>query len=836
MAHHHHRNPYHNGSKRKTGFWSWYWAQYRGRWYQRIITPIASFFILFFLFMAAVDVNFLWLFGKSPSLSMLENPEYSEASLIYSSDNVLIGKYFTENRSAVRYEDISPYVVQALISTEDERFYQHNGVDYQGILGAIKDIASGHPRGASTITQQLAKNMFKMRQQNTDGLLCKVPGLKTLIMKAKEWNTAYKIENIYTKKEILTLYLNTVDFGSNAYGIKTAAKTYFNVKPKDLTIEQAATLIGLLKATTMYNPMINPDNSRQRRDIVIDNMYRHHMISQTEAEEAKAKPIDLHLSIENAFDGQAQYFREAVKDYLREWCAYNEVNLYTDGLKIYTTIDTRMQRYAEQAVMKQMNHLQGLFDNHWKGDSPWRDKKGRVIKNFIETVAKQSTYYKELQARYIDTPDSIDYYMNLPHKVKLFSYTGTNRTVERTMSAMDSIRYMVRFLHCGFVAMEPQSSHVKAWVGDVDFGTWKYDKVRALRQPGSTFKLFVYGSAFEFLGLVPMDRRIDTAKPIKYKDSNNHTNTWRVRNSGGHSSEQQVTLRTAFAKSINTVAARLGLEVGVSNLITLAHRMGIRTQLEGTPAIALGACDVSLIDMVNAYSCVVNEGMRRPPILVTRIEDREGNVVYDCNDNVDPAEKAISYRTAYFLQQLLLAGTHDPGGTSRRIWDFVDSTRCEVGGKTGTTSNYSDAWFIGCTPNLVGGAWIGGEYRSIHFRNGALGQGARTSLPVFGYFMQKVLADKDLTQYRAKFKKPRNFIAPSSYSNYSPPTNEDLGNYYDDRPTPRHHEEESTPQYAPDTSSRRRRQPPQDISNGIEVSNAQEQQPEETQLEEDFFE
>lgn len=836
MAHHHHRHHYHNASKRKTGFWSWYWAQYRGKWYQRIITPIASFFILFFLFMAAVDVNFLWLFGKSPSLSMLENPAYSEASLIYSSDNVLIGKYFTENRSAVRYEDISPYVVQALISTEDERFYQHNGVDYQGILGAIKDIASGHPRGASTITQQLAKNMFKMRQQNTDGLLCKVPGLRTLIMKAKEWNTAYKIENIYTKKEILTLYLNTVDFGSNAYGIKTAAKTYFNVKPKDLTIEQAATLIGLLKATTMYNPMINPDNSRQRRDIVIDNMYRHHMISQTEAEEAKAKPIDLHLSIENAFDGQAQYFREAVKDYLREWCAYNEVNLYTDGLKIYTTIDTRMQRYAEQAVMKQMNHLQNLFDNHWKGDSPWRDKRGRVIKNFIQTVAKQSTYYKELQARYIDTPDSIDYYMNLPHKVKLFSYTGTNRTVERTMSAMDSIRYMVKFLHCGFVAMEPQSSYVKAWVGDVDFGTWKYDKVRALRQPGSTFKLFVYGSAFEFLGVVPMDRRLDTASPIKYKDSNNHLNTWRVRNSGGFSSEQYVTIRQAFAKSINTVAARLGLEVGVSNLITLAHRMGIRTQLESTPAIALGACDVSLIDMVDAYSCVVNDGMRRPPILVTRIEDREGNVVYDCNDNVDPAEKAISYRTAYFLQQLLLAGTHDPGGTSRRIWDFVDSTRCEVGGKTGTTSNYSDAWFIGCTPNLVGGAWIGGEYRSIHFRNGALGQGARTSLPVFGYFMQKVLADNSLTQYRAKFKKPRNFIAPSSYSNYSPPTNEDLGNYYDDQPAPRQREDNAPPLYAPDTMSRRRRQPQQDISNGIEVSNAQEQQPEETQLDEDFFE
>lgn len=823
----------HNRQKRKTGFWSWYWAQYRGKWYQRIITPIASFFILFFLFMGAVDVNFLWLFGKSPSLSMLENPMYSEASVIYSSDNVVIGKYFTENRSAVRFEDISPYVVQALISTEDERFYQHNGVDYQGILGALKDIIQGSPRGASTITQQLAKNMFKMRQQYTNGLLCKVPGLKMLIMKAKEWNTAYKIENLYTKKEILTLYLNTVDFGSNAYGIKTAAKTFFNTTPKELTIEQAATLIGLLKATTLYNPMINPDNSKQRRDVVIDNMYRHNMISKSEAEEAKAKPIELHYNIETPFDGQAQYFREAVKDYLREWCAYSDINLYTDGLKIYTTVDTRMQRYAEQAVMKQMNQLQGRFEEHWRGQQPWRDKRGRVIKNFVENIAKSTNYYKELQAKYMDTPDSVDYYMNLPHKVKLFAYTGSDRKVEKTMSSMDSIRYMLRYLHCGFVAMEPQTGYVKAWVGDVDFNTWKYDKVKATRQPGSTFKLFVYAAAFENLGLVPMDRRLDTSTAIKYKDSNNHTNTWRVKNSGGASSEQKMTLRQAFAKSVNTIAARLGLEVGISNIIALAHRMGIKTELESTPAISLGACDVSLLDMVSAYACVINEGMSRQPVLVTRIEDRDGNVIYDCNNNVDPPEKVLSYRSAYFMQQLLRAGTHDPGGTSRRIWDFVDSTKCDVGGKTGTTSNYSDAWFMGCTPKLVAGAWVGGEYRSIHFRNGALGQGARTALPVFGYFMNKVLADNNLRQYRAKFSPPRNFIAPSTYSHYTPEEEEDDGNYYDDNFSRRHSNEPPEPMPKPDTVRNYRQE---DISNGIDVSNAEEQQPVETQIDDDFFE
>ena len=813
--------------KQKKGFWAWYWAQYRGKWYQRIVTPIATLCVLLFLFLGAVDINFLWLFGKSPSPQDLVNPKYSEASLIYSSDNVLIGKYFTENRSAVRYEDISPYVVMALISTEDERFYQHKGVDYQGIAGAIKDIIQGNPRGASTITQQLAKNMFKMRSNLTNGLLCKVPGLSMAIMKAKEWNTAYKLENLYTKKEILTLYLNTVDFGSNAFGIKTAAKTFFNTTPKDLTIEQAATLIGLLKATTYYNPMVNPENSRQRRNVVINNMQAHNMISADEAENAKQQPIILNYNIETPYDGQAQYFKEAVKDFLKDWCEYNDKNLYTDGLRIYTTVDTRMQRYAEQAVLKQMNQLQTRFDEHWRGQQPWRNKNGQVIKDFVENIAKTTTTYKELQARFIDTPDSVDYYMNKPHKVKLFSYTGTNRSVEKIMSSMDSIRYMLRFLHCGFVAMEPHTNYVRAWVGDIDFNTWQYDKVTAPRQPGSTFKLFVYATAFEFLGLVPMDKRLDTAAPIKYRDANGWTNTWKVKNSGGYSSEQYITLRQAFAKSVNTVAARLGVETGISNIISLAKRMGIRTQLENTPAISLGACDVRLLDMVGAYCCAVNDGMYRRPILVTKILDREGNVIYDCSHHVDRAEQVMSYRTSFYLRQLLMAGTHDPGGTSRAVWSYVDSTMCDIGGKTGTTSNYSDAWFIGCTPNLVAGAWVGGEYRSIHFRNGALGQGARTSLPIFGYFMSKVLSDNNFKKYRAKFQPPRNFIPPTSYSNYTPEEDTNSGDYYDPvaNTTNGTSSQADTSHYKPQT----------DISQGIDVSNAEEQQPTETQIEEDFF-
>ena len=647
-------------------------------------------------------------------------------------------------------------------------------------------------------------------------------------MKAKEWNTAFKLENLYTKKEILTLYLNTVDFGSNAFGIKTAAKTFFNCTPKELTIEQSATLIGLLKATNTYNPMVNPENSLKRRNVVITNMMNHGMISQSEAQEAMEKPIMLNYNRETVYDGQAQYFKEAVREYLREWCAYNDHNLYTDGLKIFTTIDTRMQRYAEQAVMKQMNQLQNRFNEHWGGKEPWRNKNGKVIPHFVDNIAKQSTYYKELQARFIDTPDSVDYYMNKPHKVKLFSYTASDRTIERNMSAMDSIRYMLRFLHCGFVAMEPQTSHVKAWVGDVDFNTWKYDKVTTPRQPGSTFKLFVYAAAFQNLGLVPMARRKDTAAPIRYRDANGHMNTWNVKNSGGRSSEQEITLREAFARSVNTVAARLGVEVGISNVVTIAKRMGIRSKLEDTPAISLGAGEVTLIDMVNAYSCVVNEGKRRRPILVTKVFDRDGNLIYDCDTNEDREEQVIQPRTAFFMLQLLQAGTHDPGGTSRSIWSFIPSNMCDVGGKTGTTSNYSDAWFIGCTPKLVGGAWVGGEYRSIHFQNGALGQGARTALPIFGYFMGKVLADNNLRKYRATFKDPGFSIPPSSYTIYEPDEEQD------GQPVVR----PSQPANLPDeetSASGSKRKPQNDISQGIPVPDAEERQPETPQMDEEFF-
>ena len=743
--------------------WFWYKAQYRGRWYQRIVTPIATFIVLFFLYLRAVDVDFLGLFGKSPDMEIIENPINDEASLIYSADSVLIGKFFNENRSPVQFEEISPYMIDALISTEDERFYLHHGIDYGGLFAAFKDMLKGNARGASTITQQLVKNLFKMRSQYSTGVLGRVPVLKILIMKSKEWITAIKIENLYSKKDILTLYLNTVDFGSNAFGIKTAAKTYFNTTPDQLNPQQCATLVGLLKATTTYNPKVNPKNSLARRNVVLNNMRKYGSLTKQECDSISQLPMDLSYSVENTYDGQAQYFREKLKDYLADWCKENNINLYADGLKIYTTVDTRLQKYAEEAVLKQMRVLQQRFDQHWRGRTPWRDEYGREIPNFIENIAKNSSYYKILEKKYPNQPDSIDFYMNQPHTVKLFTYDTPDRTMECEISTMDSIRYMVRQMHCGFVAMEPQTSFVRAWVGDIDFNAWKYDKVTAMRQPGSTFKLFVYAAAMEVLGLTPTDRRQDSYISIPVTDSKGKSGYWTPHNANGYCTNAFVTLRAAFARSINTIAVKLGQEAGIPYVINMAKRMGIKSKLENLPSLALGASDVTLLELIDAYCCVMNDGMQRDPILVTQIVDREGNIIYNCQNEVPLPKRAMNYRTAFYMQRLLWAGMHEPGGTTRALWEYIHCYDTEFGGKTGTSSNHSDAWFVGCSPYLVGGAWFGGEYRSIHFRTGALGQGSRTALPIFGYFMDKVMHDSNFKHYHGKFPEMKEEILAETY-------------------------------------------------------------------------
>lgn len=739
--------------KKVRTFFTWYRNLYRGRkWYTKTLIGIASCIVAFFLYLGAVDINFLWLFGKSPGFSAIKEAVTSEASEIYSDDGVLIGKYFNENRTPVEYEDVNPAFWKALIDTEDERFYKHHGIDYTGLVGAVKDAVLHHDaRGASTITQQLAKNMFRMRTNYSTGLLGKLPGVRMLIVKSKEWIIATKLEMTHSKKEILTMYANTVDFGSNAFGIKTAAKTYFNCSPKELTAEQAAVLVGMLKATTYYNPIANPKNSLRRRNIVLSNMVRHGDLTHAEYDSISQIDIELKYSVESNYDGTALYFREAVADELRKWCNDNDYDLYTSGLKIYTTIDSRMQKYAEEAAIKQMKQVQRNFNNHWGNQEPWQDERHNVIPGFIEGIAKRQPVYKYLLARFPNNPDSIEYYLNRPHKVKLFDYE--QGTIEREMSTMDSIRYMVHFMHCSFVAMEPQTGAVKAWVGDIDFKSWKYDKVTAMRQPGSTFKLFVYTEAMN-QGLTPCDKRRDEYFSMKVFDkAQNKEVTWAPTNANGYFTGDSIPLKAAFARSINSVAVRLGQEMGITRIAETAHKMGIESPLDETPALALGSSDINLLELANAYSTVANDGKYVKRVLVTRIVDRNGKEVYKAPLN---EEQVIPYKSAFLMQQMLMGGTREPGGTSMSLNGYVGNFRdTDWGGKTGTSNNHSDAWFMGVSPKLVVGAWVGGEYRCIHFRTGALGQGSRTALPICGYFLQSVLGDPAFAKYRTKFGKPK---------------------------------------------------------------------------------
>ncbi len=747
-------------------FWPWYKNLYRGKaWYTKTLVGLASCLIAFILYLGAVDINFLWLFGKSPGyFSGIMNPQTSEASEIYSADGKLIGKYFNENRTPVKYEEVNPAFFKALVDTEDERFYKHMGIDPIGLFAAAKDAILHHNgRGASTITQQLAKNMFRVRTQYSTGLLGKIPVLRILIMKSKEWIIAVKLETVFSKKEIITMYANTVDFGSNSYGIKTAAKTYFNTTPKDMTIEQAAVLVGMLKATTYYNPRTNPENSLARRNTVLNNMVRHGDLTRAEYNELSQEPIKLDFKVEENYDGQAKYFREAVADYLKSWCQEEGYDLYSSGLKIYTTIDTRMQKYAEEAARKQMKQVQQNFNNHWNirrsqagsgkwlSEEPWQDENHKAIPNFIQGIAERQPFYKDLVARFPNNPDSVTYYYKKwVHPVKVFDYD--KGTVTKMMTSEDSIKYMTTFMHCAFLAMEPQTGAVKAWVGDIDFDAWKYDKVTAERQPGSTFKLFVYTEAMN-QGLTPCDKRRDEYISMDVYDQKKHEMVkWTPSNANGSFSGDSIPLKSAFAKSINSVAVRLGQEMGIKRIIETAQKMGIKSPLDDQPSLALGSSDVNLLEMATAYSTIADNGKRHDPVLVTKIVDRDGKEVYT---GPDTDEQVIPYKSAFLMQQLLQGGMREPGGTSQSLWGYVGNYKdTEFGGKTGTTNNHSDAWFMGVSPNLVVGAWVGGEYRCIHFRTGALGQGSRTALPICGYFLQALFKDPAFQKYHGKFKKP----------------------------------------------------------------------------------
>lgn len=745
---------------------------------------VASFLGFVAIYVFCVIFNVFWLFGKSPSIDDILNPKTAAASEIYSADGVVLGKFFSENRSPVPYDSISPVFFQALVSTEDERFYRHHGIDFQGLFSAAKDAVQGRSRGASTISQQLVKNMFRIRTHYSTGLLGKIPGVSILIKKSKEMIIATELEMICSKQQILEMYANTVDFGSNAFGIKTAAKTYFDTTPSELKPEEAAVLVGLLKATSAYNPRINPKNSLRRRNTVLNNMYNQRSllrerfgkapIATKEAlDSLQALPVNLKFNVENAYDGKALYFRDAVREFIKEHCP--ELDIYSDGLKIHTTLDSRMQQYAELAVHDQMKQVQQNFDRHWRGiGDPWRDEKGNLIPGFIEDIARKTSAYKALVARFPNDSDSVAVHLNQPHPVKVFTYDGPRTEM---MSTLDSIRYMVKFLHTGFVAMEPQTGHVKAYVGDIDFKSWKYDKVQAMRQPGSTFKLFVYAAAME-KGITPSDTRKDSYIRMEVYDAKKkETTIWQPHNANGTFTNTFLPLRSAFAASVNTIAVNLGQEVGIGNVVSIAHDMGIKSPLHATPSLPLGSSDVNLFELVNAYATVANQGVHVEPVLVVKIEDAEGNVLYEAK----PAEtRALSEKSAFYMQQLLQAGVTDAGGTSQtfRAYRYMGpfSRTMDFGGKTGTSNNHSDAWFVGVTPGLVGGAWVGGEYRSIHFRTGRLGQGSRTALPIVADFMRKVADDPDFSEkYVRKYPPAPEGIDPATYQRmyYAPPVESD---------------------------------------------------------------
>ncbi len=702
------------------------------RWFLFFIT-------LIFMYIIAVEINFCCLFGYSPSIKELKFPKQNLASEVYAADGTLLGRFFIENRSPVEYTDLSPLLIKTLIATEDTRFYQHFGIDFKALLPVVKDMLNGNPRGGSTITQQLVKNLFKTRKQD-HGLLGKIPGVRMVVIKSKEWISAVRIEMNFTKEELLTLYFNTVDFGSNSYGIQVASKTFFNKLPKDLNANECAILIGMLKAPTAYSPVLNPTRSLNRRNVVLGIMERDKLITTQQHDSLVLQPINLEYKVETPSEGIANYFRQAVYAYLKPWLKENNLDIYSDGLKIYTTLDYKMQQYAEEAMSQNMKRVQRQFDSHWGAKNPWIDGNQNEIPNFIDDVVKKSWYYSRLSAKYEGNQDSINYYINLKRPQKLFSWKGDIDTV---CSFVEATNYLKRLLHSGMVAIEPETGAVKAYVGGLDYNHFKYDNVRSMRQPGSSFKIFVYTAAIS-KGWSPCDSVVDMPLEINYTE-NGEKKSWTPRNANREYVGGNVGLKYAFAHSLNTVSVRLTQDIGIEKVINTAHNMGIKSPLDTVPSICLGSSDVTLMELTNAYSPLLNNGYRVEPMLVTRIEDRDGNVL---KEFAPEKVKVLDSVTVFLMQQMFIASLREPYGTTQNLFCYdLFKHDTDFGGKTGTSSNYSDGWFVGVMPHLVVGTWVGAEERCVHFRTSSLGEGGKTALPMFGLFMEKVMNDEQYSEY-----------------------------------------------------------------------------------------
>ncbi|RZK42290.1 MAG: penicillin-binding protein [Pedobacter sp.] len=697
--------------------------------YIRYITIFVFFIIIFF---CALQINFLWLFGYSPSYSDIRKPAQRVGSELYTADGKLIGRYFKENRTPVEYKEISPNVINSLIATEDVRFHSHSGIDVIAVGRAV--VGMGKEGGASTITQQLAKNLYLTRYNKSSGLIQHVPLVRTFVSKLKEWMTALKLESNYSKEDIITMYLNTVSFGNNAYGIKTASRIYFDKETKALTANEAALLVGLLKATNFYNPLRSPERALERRNTVLRQMNKYNYLSSDSLNILSKLPLQLKEGkMKDSSDGDS-YLRAAVDKYLEKWCEENGYDLYEDGLKIFTTIDSKLQGYAEEAVKDQMRVIQRRFYSVWGNEDPWEDSEGKKV-DYPERAKKTLPIYAMLVKKYNNNADSIDAYFNKKKKMKVFSYKGDQDTL---FSTMDSIRYYGKIMNTGMMTMEPKSGKIKVWVGGVDHKFFKYDHVnQAKRQAGSTFKPFAYLAALES-GMSPCDTFVDKPVRIAYQEKGK-TEYWEPKNADWTNTYQNMSLRWAMGKSVNTVTAQVTEKVGWDNVVKWAHECGIESPLESVPSVSLGPNDVSVYEMVRAYSTFLNEGVKTDPILVEKITDQQDQVIEEFTAKT---KRVLSEEIAWLMLYMFRGGMDEPGGTSRALWEWdLWKKNNQIGGKTGTSSDYVDAWYMGITKDLVTGIWVGCDERTAHFKNGETGEGSRTALPIFGKFMEKVYQD-----------------------------------------------------------------------------------------------
>jgi penicillin-binding protein 1A len=695
-------------------------------------------------------------FGSMPSFEDLENPESNLATEVISSDGVTIGKFYNENRTPIKFEDLPPSIVKALVATEDERFYEHSGIDARRTLGAALKL--GSDGGASTLTQQLAKLLFHGEGSSFKPF--------RIIQKVKEWIIAIKLERQYTKNEIISMYLNKADFVNTAVGIRSAAKVYFGKEPRDLTIDEAAMFVGMLKNPSLYNPLRRLEKVRLRRNTVLGQMVRNGALSEQAKDTLEQKPIILNFRPESHKEGTATYFREFLREYMKNWAKENkkpdgsDYDIYSDGLKIYTTIDSKIQEHAEEAVQAHMKNLQQEFFNEQKTNknAPFVNITDAETKTIIDKAMKNSERWRVLKD--LDKSDEeIIASFNVKTKMKIFSWKGE---IDTLMTPMDSIRYYKHFLQAGLMSMEPQTGHIKAWVGGIDYKYFQYDHVgQGARQVGSTFKPFVYATAIEQLGMSPCDTIIDSPFMI-HKGRHNVTEDWEPKNSD-RQYRGMVTLKRALALSINTVSAKLIDKTGPEAVVTMTEKLGVKSEIPIQPSIALGAVDITVEDMVAAYSTFANQGVYIKPQFISRIEDKNGVVLYEpVPESHDVLNKDIAYAVIKLLEGVTESGsgvrlrTQGGGSGDNRWTGYPYMFTNPIAGKTGTSQNQSDGWFIGMVPNLVTGVWVGCEDRSARFKGITYGQGATAALPIWGYMMKKCYEDPDLQVSKDPFQRPDN--------------------------------------------------------------------------------